>query len=244
MYYVRQDHAAQYDYELKEQGNSYIAQMEIAELKEVSQKLDILKKIDADIKKSCDNSNYIKALSSRKELKQQISVHQKCNIAFDKLNAQYEKWQAVINESETLEKIAEYLDVKDTKNIKADDLKKRADGLDDKKKKRFAKKYSEWLKAFEDLNDLRPKWKKAKESLEKARKEVVTVIIAKVPLKDLYKEKREYQFSCPLEKEKSNAEKQLKDIEAKLKAEIENGSLQLQYAGETYDQFAIKALKQ
>jgi hypothetical protein len=161
--------------------------------------------------------------------------------------------QAAIKEIEE-EKLAKQLGVKDTKNIKADELKKKADELKrkadelkGKKKARFIERYAEcfdWLKYCEDLKKICPKRDKAKKSLENARKEVVKAIIAKVPLKELYEKQKEYQFSSPLEKEKNKAEKELKDIEAKLKAEIENGSLQLQYAGEAYDQFAIKALKQ
>ena len=123
-------------------------------------------------------------------------------------------------------------------------MKKKADKLpkDKGKWKRFAKKYSAWLKAFEDLEKEHSKYNDAKKALANAEKEIAKVIIEKIPLKNL---KEEYsQYSSPLGQSKRNAEKHLKDIKAKLETEIRNGSLYLQYAGKNYEQFAIKALKQ
>ena len=81
----------------------------------------------------------------------------------------------------------------------------------------------------------------AKNAFDNAKNEVIKAIISKIPLTDL---KEHYSSSNVLEKEKSNAEGQLKDVVVKLKKEIENGLLQLQYAENNYEQFAIKDLKQ
>ena len=127
--------------------------------------------------------------------------------------------------------------------IKAKDLKIKIDNLnkEDRKWKLIQKKYPLWLNACDVLKKIRPEYEKAKKALADAEKEVLKAIIEKIPLKDL---KKGYSSSYPIEKEKRNMKEQLKNMKDKLKTDIENGSLQLQYADKTYNQFAIKALKQ
>ena len=230
-----------YELALKEDEKNYIARMAIPDLKKAHESLNTFIRIEKDINESC--VKYMQKLNSRKELKTQISTYQDCHKKYKKLDDNRRRLQTVINDSETLEDIAEFLDVND-KDLTADKLKKKADKLpkDKGKWKRFAKKYSAWLKAFEDLKKEHSKYNDAKKALANAEKEIAKVIIEKIPLKNL---KEEYsQYSSPLGQSKRNAEKHLKDIKAKLETEIRNGSLYLQYAGKNYEQFAIKALKQ